>query len=184
MKTRIQFLITGLMAILLVINLQGQNQGVNYQAVARENNGDILSNTAVNLRFIIKSDSPDGTTVYQETNSVSTNSYGLISLVIGEGSTETGDFGDIEWATSNHYLIVELNGLIIDTAIFNAVPYSKVATQMQLPNLLDVSITEPLVNQYLGWDGNLWIPTTLNPDDADADPTNELQSFLLDGSIL
>jgi len=172
------------MAILLVSNLQGQNQGVNYQAVARENNGDILSNTAVNLRFLIKSDSPDGTTVYQETNSVSTNSYGLINLVIGEGSTEIGDFGDIEWASSNHYLIVELNGLNIDTTIFSAVPYSKVATQMQLPNLLDVSNTEPLVNQYLGWDGNVWIPTTLSPDDADSDPTNELQSFSLEGSIL
>ena len=40
--------------------------GINYQAVARDNNGDELVNTDIEVRFSIITGSPTGPVVYQE----------------------------------------------------------------------------------------------------------------------
>lgn len=134
------------------------NRAFHYQAIARDNGGAILSNTQINLRFQIRSNSPSGTLVYQEKHTPNTNNLGLVNLDIGKGLIESGDFNTIAWNEDDYYLIVELNGVSLDTSLFESVPYSKVATDMQLNHLRDVSDLPPFNEQVLAWDGTAWVP--------------------------
>ena len=103
--------------------------GINYQAVARDNNGDELVNTDIEVRFSIKTGSPTGPTVYQEVfTGVTTSRYGVFSLIIGKGDPVIGTFTGINWSTTNHYLQVEVKfeNIFMDmgTMQFMAVPYA------------------------------------------------------------
>ncbi|MBE0668833.1 MAG: hypothetical protein IH593_14325, partial [Bacteroidales bacterium] len=70
--------------------------GINYQAVARDNNGNELVNTDIEVRFSIKTGSPTGATVYQEVfTGVTTSRYGVFSLIIGKGDPVNGTFAGI-----------------------------------------------------------------------------------------
>jgi hypothetical protein len=141
--------------------LFSQEEGFNYQAVARNNEGEILSNTNVNLRFQILSGSQDGPVEYQETFSPLTSEFGLINIVLGTGNNESGDFSSIDWSAGPYYLVVEMDGAKIDTSRFEAVPFSKVATDMELSDLKDVNALSPGVQQLLGWDGSEWTPVDM-----------------------
>lgn len=164
-------------------NLFAQNaKGFHYQAVARDNAGAILNNTTINIRFQIRSSAPNGSLIYQEKHTLLTNDFGLVQTSIGKGVAESGDFSGIEWGNEEHYLLVELNGMSVDTTLFEAVPYSKIATSMNLSDLQDVENATPMVDQVLTWDGTNW--TASNAGDADADPSNEIQTLSLSGADL
>jgi hypothetical protein len=77
---------------------------IKYQAVVRDTLGIILSNQDITVRITILSDSMTGTQVYQETHSVEVNSYGLINLAIGTSTVTGGDFTQITWDRSEHFL--------------------------------------------------------------------------------
>lgn len=81
----------------------------NYQAVARNSQGQYIPNANINLRLTILSGSATGTPVYSETRKVTTNNAGLFSVVIGSpGATSTtGSITAIDWSTGNMYLKVE-----------------------------------------------------------------------------
>ena len=103
--------------------------GINYQAVARDNNGNELVNTAIEVRFSIRTGSPAGPVIYQEIfANVTTSRYGVFSLIIGKGDPVLGTFAGIDWSTTNHYLQVEVKfeNLFLDmgTMQFMAVPYA------------------------------------------------------------
>lgn len=160
MKISIQLLLASLFIVMGATSLFAQTLGFNYQAIARDNGGDVLSNSNINLRFQIKSGTPGGTLVYQETYAPTTNNFGLINVIIGKGTVETGIFSNINWASASHFLIVEINGSKIDTTEFQAVPYTKIATDMSLADLKNVNNTAPSPQQVLSWDGGIWTPTT------------------------
>ena len=94
----------------------------------------------------------------REKHTPNTNNLGLVNLDIGKGLIESGDFNTIAWNEDDYYLIVELNGVTLDTTLFEAVPYAKVATDMQLIHLRDVSDLPPFNDQVLAWDGTAWVP--------------------------
>ncbi|GIS08418.1 MAG: hypothetical protein CM15mP112_05300 [Flavobacteriales bacterium] len=83
-------------------------QGIGYQGVATDANGIELSNQAINIRASILSGSTTGSVIWQETHSISTDTFGLFTIYIGQGlSTGTGtqnSFVDIEWGVNTHYL--------------------------------------------------------------------------------
>ena len=95
------------------VNAQAPPQGVNYQAVARNNAGAILPNQALTVRDGIISTAPNGTLQWQETHSVTTNTFGLFNIILGQGTT-TGagalsSFSLISWGASTMFLKVEIN---------------------------------------------------------------------------
>ncbi|GAB4403620.1 MAG: hypothetical protein OHK0039_02970 [Bacteroidia bacterium] len=148
------------MLIICSNGLSAQSLGINYQAVARSNTGSLLSNTLVNVRFLVRTGSAVGTVVYEETHAPSTNAYGLFSLVIGTGTVVSGTFDAIDWAGERYFLEVQLNGSSAGATEFVAVPYAKVATDMQLADLDDVSATAPASGQLLQWNGSEWAPAS------------------------
>jgi len=112
---------------------QSVPQGINYQAVARDANGDVLMNQALIIQFSVISDITTSAVSWQETHTVTTNDYGLYTAIIGGGtSTSAGfsaSFDVIDWGASNHLLKVEVDyggGIFVDmgTTAFMSVPYS------------------------------------------------------------
>lgn len=139
-------------------------QGISYQAVARGPFGNELPNAGLVVRAGILSGNINGTLVWEEEHPVSTDEFGLFSLVIGNGiSTGAGSsetFAAIAWGEESHFLKISIdtgNGTFLDmgTSQFLSVPYALVAAR------------------------------TLNNDDADADPQNEVISgFTLENQTL
>ena len=72
-------------------------QAINYQGLARGNEGNILINQMVGIRLSIVNDSINGSVVYAETHQRTTDGYGLFALQIGQGSVQTGTFSTIAW---------------------------------------------------------------------------------------
>ena len=119
---------------------QSVPQGINYQAVARDANGDVLMNQALTIQFSIISDITTSAVSWQETHQATTNDYGLFTAVIGQGtSTSVGSsltFDVIDWGASNHLLKVEIDYgsgyLDMGTTAFMSVPYALNSTPQSL----------------------------------------------------
>ena len=79
-----------------------------YQGVARDVGGTPLINANISLRLSLRSASPIGNVVYQETHSTSTNALGLFTVQVGGGTGGSG-FSSIDWGAATHYLQVELD---------------------------------------------------------------------------
>ena len=117
--------------LFLSVLLQAQvPQLINYQAVARDNQGNALQNTAVSVRFTVRDVAATGTPIYQETQSATTNQFGLFSVSIGSATPVLGTFAGINWGTGNKYLQVELdpaggsNYIDMGTTQLVSVPYA------------------------------------------------------------
>lgn len=82
-------------------------QKINYQAVVRNAAGVPVTNQNVSLRFSVLDGSSSGTTVYAETQSVTTNTFGLANVQIGSGTPVTGTFAAINWGAASKFLKVE-----------------------------------------------------------------------------
>lgn len=110
-------------------------QAFTYQAVVRNNSGDILANQLVALRISILNTSNSGPVVYQERHTPTSNALGLIDLNIGQGSVLSGSFSSINWGVDSKYIQIELdpaggtNYSIMGTTQLLSVPYAMYANQ-------------------------------------------------------
>ncbi|WP_459210677.1 hypothetical protein [Aquimarina rhabdastrellae] len=83
-------------------------QGFNYQSAVRDAAGDILTNTAIGVEFKLHQTTTDGTVVYTETHTPTTNAYGVFDLIVGQG-TSTDDFSTITWSSDSYFLEVSVD---------------------------------------------------------------------------
>ncbi|MDB2656891.1 DUF1566 domain-containing protein [Crocinitomicaceae bacterium] len=140
-------------------------EGFKYQAVVRGAGNTILNNQAVGMRMTIQQGSIGGTTVYQETYAPTTNAYGLVNLEIGSGTVVSGDFTTIDWSAGPYFIetAVDATGgtsyAVMGTSQLMSVPYALHANTAE-------NVTNDLVN------------------DADADPSNEIQTISRTGTIV
>lgn len=104
-KTFLSFLI-----LLFAIGSFAQSpQSFNYQAVARDAGGNILSNQTIGVKFSLRQGSSTGTIVYSETFTPTTNQFGLFATAIGQGAVVSGSFSAIDWSTGSYWLQVQLD---------------------------------------------------------------------------
>lgn len=82
-------------------------QKFNYQAVARNAQGNVLSNQQVGVRLTVRDLTASGTILYRETHTVQTNQFGLFTVEAGGGTVIQGTFNSISWGNGNKYLQVE-----------------------------------------------------------------------------
>lgn len=151
--TLIVFIVT------LTISAQAP-QGFNYQATVRNNSGALIINKSVSFKFNIIPTSATGTPVYSETQTITTDDVGQVSLVIGRGTATTGTFATIDWGTRTYFLGIELNtgnGFIaMGSTQLLSVPYALYAKSS------GNAIAPGTVNgQILYWNGTAWV--TLAP---------------------
>ncbi len=173
-------------------------QAFNYQAVARDATGQILGNQSVSFRISILQGGTAGSSVYSETHTLSTNTYGLANLAIGNGVLGNGDFPAIDWGADSYFVQIEMdetggnNYQLMGTSQLVSVPYALHAeTALVVPGdadtdptneLQDISIVDHDLTISSG--STLTLPDEV--DDADADPTNEIELPLggADGQVL
>ena len=125
------FTLLALTALTLSILAQSPDL-MSYQAVLRDAEDHLLINQAVAVQISILQGAPNGTAVYTEVHSLSTNDNGLISLMIGDGVT-SDDFSTIDWGAGPYYIKTETdpaggtNYTITSTTQLVSVPYAKYA---------------------------------------------------------
>ncbi|WP_321371250.1 hypothetical protein [uncultured Draconibacterium sp.] len=134
----------------------------NYQAAVRSSSGEILADQNVNFKISILEDTETGNSVYSETHAVSTNSFGLVNIQVGQGTVIDGVFDPGNWGASPHFLKIEIDAdggdsfTHMGTSQLLAVPYAFHAKTVEVDNV----------------------------EDADADATNEIQTLSLSGTQL
>lgn len=118
-------------ALLLFCSAHAQSpEGFNYQAVIRNSAGEILVNQSVGIRMSLIQGSANGSMVYRETFSKTTNSFGLINLIIGTGTVTTGSFSTIDWGAGPYFLetAIDNNGgtsyAVLGTSQLMSVPFA------------------------------------------------------------
>ncbi len=84
-------------------------QKFNYQGVARDNTGKSLDNKTIGLRISILDGSSTGTAQYVETQSATTNQFGLYSLQVGGGTVVSGTMSGVTWSSGSKYMKVEID---------------------------------------------------------------------------
>ena len=135
-------------------------QAFKYQAVARDGSGNLLSIKSVSFRISILKGTVSGTPVYTEQHNKTTNSFGLVDLEIGSGTSATGNFTTIEWGADRFFIKVEMDPTggtafqIMGTSQLMSVPYALYAKDVQ------------------------------NNNDADADAANEIQDLSIAANTL
>jgi hypothetical protein len=129
-------------------------EGFSYQAILRDASGMVRADADVSIEITIVQDSAAGSIVFDETHTVTTNSMGLITLQIG--SVNTSDFLDIDWSDGPYFMRIKVDGTEMGASQLLSVPYALHAKTVETDHV----------------------------DDADADPSNEIQILSLNGSEL
>ena len=112
---------------------------INYQAVARDNSGNTLPNTAVSFRLSVLQGSASGTAVFSETHNLLTNAFGLANIAIGGGTVVSGTMSGINWSAGPYFIKVELdttggsNYALMGTSELLSVPYALYAANVGTP---------------------------------------------------
>ncbi|MBT8318085.1 MAG: hypothetical protein HKP59_10725, partial [Lutibacter sp.] len=93
-----------ILVLFVTLGLSAQTDGLSYQAVIINPNvqelpgsdvtGNIYPNKSLSVRFTV---SGSQGIEFQEVQTTSTDAYGMINLVIGQGSSSVGSFGAINW---------------------------------------------------------------------------------------
>jgi hypothetical protein len=115
-----QKIYTLVVVLLAGITLFGQApQKLNYQAVVRNSAGTPVVTTPVSLKFIIHDSIATGPIVYTETQSTTTNMFGLVNVEIGQ----SGSLAIVSWGSNPKYLEVETD--INNTGTFTSMGTSQ-----------------------------------------------------------
>lgn len=159
--------------ICLLTIAQAPNQ-INYQGIARNASGNPIANQNISVRLKVHDITATGTVIYSETRSLTTNTSGLFTIIIGSsGATNvTGTVSGINWSIGNKYLEVEIDPAggssftSLGTSQLNSVPYSINAKQADaLAGTATVNPNQITANgatngQVLKWNGTTWAPGT------------------------
>lgn len=152
---KIYIILAGLM--LSVLTYAQAPQRLSYQAVVRDANSELVVDQQVRLRLSILT-SPTGTTsIWQEVQTVRTNENGLVSLQLGQ--------------------VVALPASIF---MDNGTLFLKTEVDPNGSGIYSISGTSQLLSVPYA----MYSKDVQNKDDADANPTNEIQTLSISGTNL
>lgn len=169
-----------------------------YQALVRNNSGELVVNQLIGVQIDILQGSTSGTSVYMETQEETTNSYGQLNLKIGSGIT-TDDINTIDWSNGPYFiqLKMDISGgssyQLVGTSQILSVPYALHANTVE-----NISESDPV---YTAWNKdyndltnapniidsvNAVIDTSTQfiRTEVDGDITNEIQNLTLENDTL
>ncbi len=84
-------------------------QMFNYQGIARDVKGNPLSNQKMTLKLSVLPAADATAAEYEETQTVTTNEFGLYTLQIGNGQAVNGQMQTVKWETGNKYIKVAID---------------------------------------------------------------------------
>jgi len=128
---KLYFILVFQISILVAGYAQVIPKGMNYQAVARNLKGELISNESIRLKIYLFGNEKGGRTDhYIEIHEVTTNELGLFNVIVGEGKKEEGEYGLIPWNQENIWMEVavqdkERTGFAtVSSSKLMAVPYA------------------------------------------------------------
>ncbi|WP_445733450.1 tail fiber domain-containing protein [Mariniflexile sp.] len=135
--------ITILVAFLISISSFAQPESINYKALIKDGNGNLVAGQTINVKFTILKN--NGTSIaYQETHTnKTTDANGILIVNIGEGTPIVSSMINVDWGSGIHALEtgidIEQDGSFvnIDQTVFNAVPYALNAANVSGLETLD-----------------------------------------------
>ncbi len=170
---------------------------INYQGKLTDDSG-IAVTGPVSITFRIYSTETGGTPLWSEAHGSVTVTNGLFDVILGEGTPMTIDFDEQYWME-----LVVGGETLAPREQLAAVPYAHravysdtalvigsgaVQTTARLDgdgtagDPLDIAQQGAINGQVLKWNGTSWVPAADNVNDADSDPTNELQTLGVSGN--
>ena len=174
-------------------------QIMSYQAVVRGSDNNLVVNQQISMRVSILQGSADGGAVYTETHSATTNANGLVSIEIGNGTSDD-DFSAINWANGPYFVKTETdvyggeNYEIVGVSQLLSVPYAMYA--QSAGNIPDVSgfLSEETDPQFNAWDKDYndltnrpeipTVPTNVSAFENDANYISSESQTLADVAVL
>lgn len=177
-------------------------QGINYQVIARDNDGNPITNQS--LEFTININHSGSS--FSETQTVTSNDFGLCQFVIGSKS----DLSDFTWEqTTTISISAKADGNTYNLGSnvpFQSVPYALYSHKAE--NLKDFDISTANEGEIMVFRSGQWVAEPLSngggngvseervleivegegyiksADDGDTDDSNEIQELSLDGDQL
>ncbi len=167
----------------IVIAQETQKNFINYQGVARNADNALMVSEAMTINIALKFGTANTASIYDESHAVTTDANGVFSLLIGNGSPAKGDYNALPWGSAATFVTVSMNGNEIGTTEMMSVPYAissgKAVDQSAGEVLYDNSASglsattaQEAIDELI----------TGGSIDADADPTNELQTISFNSS--
>ena len=130
-----------LLFLLLSIGLNAQ---FNYQAIVKDSNGNVLTNSQVKFKFTLMEVTSTSTPVYVEVHTITTPQSGVVNLSIGAGDVSSASFSGIDWSNSV-YVKEELDTGSgyedMGTRQFASVPVAEYAKRVAGLNTISSTIT-------------------------------------------
>ena len=105
-------------------------QKMSYQAIIRNASNVVVASSTVGIKLSLVQGNPNGSTVFAERHSKTTNANGLLSLEIGGGVALSGNFSTIDWGKGPYFIKTETdpsgggNYSIVGTTELLSVPYA------------------------------------------------------------
>ncbi len=133
-------------------------EAISYQAVIRNSSDQLIANTQVGMQISILQGSVDGTPVYTEIQTPTTNANGLVSVEIGTGTT-SDDFSAIDWSSGTYFIKTET-----DPAGSTGYSISGTSQLLSVPFAFHAKTAENITNAAIGnkigdlqyWNGTDW----------------------------
>ena len=128
MKKILSTLVLSLVATVML--LAQAPQTFSYQTVVRDNNWQVIQNQSIGVQVSIIEDVANGSVVYVEEHTATTNDIGLINLAVGGGTVATGLFSNIDWGNHSYFMKISVdvsggtNYVVMGTTQLRSVPYA------------------------------------------------------------
>ena len=125
---------TIILIIIAISIVHSQTQTFKYQAVLRDNNGNILANKNVGVKITIIQGAP-ATAVSSEEFNQSSDEFGVVNLEIGTGTAPSVSYQTIDWSKGNNQLRVDIditggrNFSLLGTSLILSVPVANYASK-------------------------------------------------------
>ena len=183
---KIIFTVCLLMAAMF-LTAQNVPQAINFQAIARDANSEVMANTPIMIQLSILDGSPEGELIYREIRSLTTNAYGSFSFQIGRDPyMAVGEFADIDWAGGRKFLKIDYDptamlqfNLSLGTIEFVSVPYAFAAGSVSYIDATGANDGDVLA--YNATTGR-FEPRTLEGDGVGTNTTPNLSAVLAEGN--
>lgn len=162
MKKRIHFCIV-LVFCCAATALAQQNNPISYQAVVRDASNHLV--TATPLSVAVKlTDNNNG--FYEERHYVTSNNNGMISLWVGNGEDQSGNWKGLKWdkVTAEMKIYRVSNGELIatHTTPISAVPYALYAETVNMDTIINYIEEHPFEQKNADWEATSGVEEILH----------------------
>lgn len=114
-------ILVSLLSMLIVSGIMAQSpQMFNYQAVIRNEAGQVISSEGVIIEITLLQGGADGNQIFSETHNTHTNEFGLINLQIGS----VNSISEIDWNQGDIYISISVDGTLMGVTQLLSVPFA------------------------------------------------------------